>query len=62
MPPGIINDLVQALIARGDTKLTPATAKKVVNAANKYLLNLKHCRRLYETNQLIYSQFHQPLS
>ena len=37
MTPRIINDLVQALIARGDTKLTPAKAKKVVNAANKYL-------------------------
>lgn len=36
MTPRIINDLVQALIARGDTKLTPK-AKKVVNSANKYL-------------------------
>jgi DNA-directed RNA polymerase subunit A" len=38
MSPRIINDLVDALIARGDTKLTPAKAKKVINAANEHLV------------------------
>jgi DNA-directed RNA polymerase subunit A" len=38
MTPRIINDLVNALIARGETKLTPAKAKKVVNSANTHLL------------------------
>ena len=37
MSPRIINDLVNALIARGDTKLTPAKAKKVVSSANEHL-------------------------
>jgi DNA-directed RNA polymerase subunit A" len=37
MSPRIINDLVNALIARGDTKLTPAKAKKVVTSANEHL-------------------------
>ncbi|MBL6883442.1 MAG: DNA-directed RNA polymerase subunit A'' [Candidatus Thalassarchaeum sp.] len=38
MSPRIINDLVNALIARGDTKLTPAKAKKVITAANEHLI------------------------
>ena len=37
MSPRIINDLVNALIARGETKLTPAKAKKVVSSANDHL-------------------------
>jgi DNA-directed RNA polymerase subunit A" len=38
MSPRIINDLVNALIARGETKLTPAKAKKVISSANNHLL------------------------
>ena len=38
MSPRIINDLVNALIARGETKLTPAKAKKVISSANEHLL------------------------
>jgi DNA-directed RNA polymerase subunit A" len=38
MTPRIINDLVNALIARGETKLTPAKAKKVITSANQHLL------------------------
>ena len=37
MSPRIINDLVNALIARGETKLTPSKAKKVVSSANEHL-------------------------
>lgn len=37
MSPRITNDLVNALIARGETKLTPAKAKKVVSSANVHL-------------------------
>ena len=37
MSPRIINDLVNALIARGETKLTPSKAKKVVTSANEHL-------------------------
>ena len=37
MSPRITNDLVNALIARGETKLTPAKAKKVVSSANDHL-------------------------
>ena len=38
MSPRIINDLVEALIARGETKITPAKAKKVVASANEHLI------------------------
>ena len=37
MSPRIVNDLVEALIARGETKITPAKAKKVVASANEHL-------------------------